>query len=129
MDVATGAMNRILKNVIDSPKQDLFVKVLDNLPPSKDATDAELVYKTIFDMYTNRGELFKQLAQPLIAALIRSLMKGSILSNELRQEIKNCLVSMNQEDPQGFYAIVSGLGEEATSFVASLLSLSVYYYK
>lgn len=127
MDVATGAMNRILKNVIDSPKQDLFVKVLDNLPPSKDATDAESVYKTIFDMYTNRGELFKQLAQPLIAALIRSLMKGSILSNELRQEIKNCLVSMNQEDPQGFYAIVSGLGEEATSFVASLLSLNVYY--
>ena len=81
-------MNRILKNVIDAPKQDLFIKVLDNLPPSKDATDAESIYKTIFDMYTNRGELFKQVAQPLIAALIRSLMKGSILSDELKQSIK-----------------------------------------
>ncbi len=36
-------MNRILKNVIDAPKQDLFIKVLDNLPPSKDATDAESI--------------------------------------------------------------------------------------
>lgn len=120
-------MNRILKNVIDAPKQDLFIKVLDNLPPSKDTTDAESIYKTIFDMYTNRGELFKQVAQPLIAALIRSLMKGSILSDELKQSIKECLTLMNQEDPQGFYAIVSGLGEEATNFMASLLSFHVCY--
>lgn len=31
--MATGALNRILKNVMDSPKQDLFVHVLESLPP------------------------------------------------------------------------------------------------
>ena len=46
MDAATGAMNRILKNVMDSPKQDLFVKVLENLPPTRDMTDAESIDKT-----------------------------------------------------------------------------------
>lgn len=122
MDAATGAMNRILKNVMDSPKQDLFVKVLENLPPTRDMTDAESIYKTIFDMYTNRGELFKSLVQPMIAALIRSLMVGSELAPSIREDIKKCLWTMNQEDPQAFYRIVSEMGEKATAFVASLFS-------
>lgn len=122
MDAATGAMNRILKNVMDSPKQDLFVKVLENLPPTRDMTDAESIYKTIFDMYTNRGELFKSLVQPMIAALIRSLMVGSELAPSIREDIKKCLWTMNQEDPQAFYRIVSEMGEKATAIVASLFS-------
>ena len=122
VDVATGAMNRILKNVMKSPKRDLFVKVLENLPPTRDFGDAESIYKTIFDMYSNKGELFGQVVEQIIIALIRSLMQGAGLSNELKVQIKGCLAALNQEDPQGFYTIVCQMGEVAVQFVGSLLS-------
>ena len=115
-------MNRILKNVMDSPKQDLFVKVLENLPPTRDMTPAETISKSTFVIYTHRGPVFKSLVQPLVAALIRSLMVGSELAPSIREDIKKCLWTMNQEDPQAFYRIVSEMGEKATAFVASLFS-------
>ena len=122
MDVATGAMNRILKNIMKSPKQDLFVKVLENLPPTRDFGDAESIYKTIFDMYSNKGELFGQVVEQIIITLIRSLMQGVDLSDELKTQIKEYLLALNQEDPQGFYTIVSKMGEIALQFVGSLFS-------
>ena len=63
VDLATSALNRILKNILDAPKQELFVHVLKNLPPTADASEAESVYKTLFDMYENRGEMFNQFVQ------------------------------------------------------------------
>lgn len=122
MDVATGAMNRILKNIMKSPKQDLFVKVLENLPPTRDFGDAESIYKTIFDMYSNKGELFGQVVEQIIVALIRSLMQGTGLSDELKTQIRECLIALNREDPQGFYMIVSKMGEVVIQFVESLFS-------
>lgn len=65
MDVATGALNRILKNVMDSPKQDLFVHVLESLPPTCDISEAESVYKTLVDMYENRGKMCMQFINPV----------------------------------------------------------------
>lgn len=65
VDLATSALNRILKNVMDSPKQKLFINVLNNLPPTEDTSEAESVYKTLFDMYENKGELFNQFVQPV----------------------------------------------------------------
>ena len=40
----------------------------------------------------------------------------------IREDIKKCLWTMNQEDPQAFYRIVSEMGEKATAFVAELFS-------
>ena len=65
VDLATSALNRILKNILDAPKRDLFVHVLENLPPTADGSEAEAVYKTLFDMYENRGEMFNQFVQPV----------------------------------------------------------------
>lgn len=122
MDVATGAMNRILKNIMDSPKHDLFIKVLENLPPTRDFVDTTSIYNTIFDMYRNKGEMFNHVVEQIINALIRSLMQGNHLTTELKTQIKECLHALNREDPQGFYVIVTRMGEEATQFVSVLLS-------
>lgn len=65
MDAATGALNRILRNIQDAPKQALFAHVLEHVPPLCDATEVPAVYKTMFEMYENKGELFKQFAQPV----------------------------------------------------------------
>ena len=65
VDLATSALNRILKNVMDSPKQKLFVNVLNNLPFRTATAEAESVYKTLFDMYENKGEMFNQFVQPV----------------------------------------------------------------
>lgn len=65
MDLATSAMNRMLRNVMDSPKKELFTYVLDNLPPTADGSEANSVYRTLFDMYENKGELFNQFVQPV----------------------------------------------------------------
>ena len=65
MDLATSALNRILKNILDAPKQELFGHVLENLPPTADGSETESVYKTLFDMYENRGEMFNQVVQPV----------------------------------------------------------------
>lgn len=50
---------------MDSPKQKLFVNVLTHLPPLKDVSEAESIYKTLFDMYENKGEMFNQFVQPV----------------------------------------------------------------
>ena len=51
--------------MINSPKQKLFVNVLDNLPPMKDTSQAEYVYETLFDMHDNKGELYIHYTQPV----------------------------------------------------------------
>ena len=65
VDIATGALNRILNNVMDSPKQDLFIHVLENLPPTCDTSEAQAVYKTLFDVYENKGKIFVQFVNPV----------------------------------------------------------------
>ena len=65
VDIATGALNRILKNVMDSPKQDLVIHVLEYLPPTCDTSEAQAVYKTLFDVYENKGKIFVQFVNPV----------------------------------------------------------------
>ena len=74
VDLATAALTRILKNIINSPKQKLFVNVLDNLPPMKDTTQAEYVYKTLFDMHDNKGELYIHYTQPVFFSYVFHFM-------------------------------------------------------
>lgn len=50
---------------MDSPKQDLFVRVLESLPPTCDTSEAESVYKTLVDVYENKGMMFMQFSNPV----------------------------------------------------------------
>ena len=50
---------------MDSPKRELFINVLNNLPPTVEFSEAESVYKTIFDMMENRGKMFEEFVVPV----------------------------------------------------------------
>lgn len=58
---------------MDSPKRTLFINVLNNLPPTKDFSEAESVYKTLFDMIENKGEMFSEFIYPVFFGEIRYL--------------------------------------------------------